>query len=106
MSSLLFGLSKRSLVTECYILLWNYAYFKFEYIIFMYYIYGYLFQSFRQVQIYGEDWSQQTEKEASVLTTTVLGKPRLKSLMVLWIWTDATFFVSECKIRKYFHYLY
>lgn len=51
----------------------------------MYYIYGYLFQSFRQVQIYGEDWSQQTEKEASVLTTTVLGEPRLKSLMGLWI---------------------
>lgn len=51
----------------------------------MYYIYGYLFQSFRQVQIYSEDWSQQTEKEASVLTTTVLGEPLLKSLMGLWI---------------------
>lgn len=73
----------------------------------MYYIYGYLFQSFRQVQIYGKDWSQQTEKEASVLTTTVLGEPRLKSLMGLWIWTDATFFVSECntKILKLFVFM-
>lgn len=60
----------------------------------MYYIYGYLFQSFRQVQIYGEDWSQQTEKEASVLTTTVLGEPLLKfgfmdlnrcNLLCLWV---------------------